>query len=247
MECMNSPVQETTLMRKLCLALAFACLPIAAASARTPDRPVVAELFTSQGCSSCPPADAIVAELASRRPDLLLLTFHVTYWNSLGWQDPFSFAAATARQERYVALSVSPQVYTPAMVVDGARDVVGYDRDAVEATLARAEADMKIAAPVTIARAGDTLTIDVGAGTGHGTVLLLGYDSRHRTQVGRGENSGRTLLEANIVRSMTVAGDWTGQATHLTISAPAGEQVAVLVQADDGHILGAGRLARVAG
>jgi hypothetical protein len=226
MECMNSPVQETTLMRKLCLALAFACLPIAAASARTPDRPVVAELFTSQGCSSCPPADAIVAELASRRPDLLLLTFHVTYWNSLGWQDPFSFAAATARQERYVALSVSPQVYTPAMVVDGV--AVGADH-------------------VTIARAGDTLTIDVGAGTGHGTVLLLGYDSRHRTQVGRGENSGRTLLEANIVRSMTVAGDWTGQATHLTISAPAGEQVAVLVQADDGHILGAGRLARVAG
>ncbi len=182
-----------------------------------------------------------MAELAATRPDLLLLTFHVTYWNSLGWQDPFSLAAATTRQERYVALSVSPQVYTPAMVIDGTRDVVGSDRAAVAATLARAEADVTIAAPVSIVRAGDTLTIDVGAGTGHGTVLLVGYDPHHRTQVGRGENSGRTLLEANIVRSLTVAGTWTGQATHLTLQTPAGERVAVLVQADDGHIIGAGR------
>ncbi|MBN8899533.1 MAG: DUF1223 domain-containing protein, partial [Rhodospirillales bacterium] len=89
------------------------------------DRPVVVELFTSQGCSSCPPADAKVADLARTRPDLLPLTFHVTYWNGLGWRDPFSLDAATERQRHYVALGVSPNVYTPALVVDGTLDVVG--------------------------------------------------------------------------------------------------------------------------
>ena len=216
------------------------------ASAQPASRPVVVELFTSEGCSSCPPADAIVADLARSRPDLLPLTFHVTYWNNLGWQDPFSFQAATDRQRRYVAASVSPNVYTPAMVVDGRRDVVGSDRAAVEATLARAEAEATTAAPVAVARAGDALVITVGAGTGAGRVLLLGYDRQHQTHVGRGENGGRTLLEANIVRSMSVAGTWTGQALRLNVPLPAGEEAAVVVQADDGRVLGAGRAARAA-
>ncbi|WP_428486177.1 DUF1223 domain-containing protein [Rhodopila sp.] len=209
-------------------------------------RPLVVELFTSQGCSSCPPADAVVADLARTRPDLLPLTFHVTYWNNLGWQDPFSFASATERQRHYVALSVSPDVYTPAMVVDGQHDVIGSDRPAVEATLARAESEARTAASVGIARAGDALTITVGAGTGRGTVLLFGYDRQHQTHVGRGENGGRTLLEANIVRSMTVAGSWTGQVLHLKAAVPIGEAVAVIVQADNGRLLGAGRLAGTA-
>jgi hypothetical protein len=97
------------------------------AVAQPAPRPVVGELFTSEGCSSCPPADANVAELARTRPDLLLLTFHVTYWNYLGWRDPYSFEAATQRQQRYVALGVSPEVYTPALIVDGKLDAVGSD------------------------------------------------------------------------------------------------------------------------
>ncbi len=215
------------------------------ASAQPASRPVVVELFTSEGCSSCPPADAIMADLARSRPDLLPLTFHVTYWNNLGWQDPFSFPAATERQRRYVAASVSPNVYTPAMVVDGRLDVVGSDRAAVETTLARAKAGATTAAPVAVVRAGDALTITIGAGAGAGRVLLIGYDRQHQTHVGRGENSGRTLLEANIVRSISVAGAWTGQVLRLGVPLPAGEEVAVLVQADDGRVLGAGRLAAV--
>ena len=224
------------------LALAIACLASAAASAQTGGRPVVVELFTSQGCSSCPPADTLVAELARTRPDLLPLTFHVTYWNSLGWQDPFSFAAATERQRRYVLLNVSPDVYTPAMIVDGQLDVVGSDRAGVAAALARAEGQAQTAASVGITRTGNAITIDVGAGVGRGTVLLLGYDRQRQTQVGRGENGGRTLLEANIVRSMVVAGAWTGHALQLQAAMPEGEQVAVIVQADNGRVLGAGRL-----
>ncbi len=194
-----------------------------------------------------PPADAIVADLARTRPDLLPLTFHVTYWNSLGWQDLFSFPGATERQRHYVAEAVSPEAYTPAMVVDGRRDVVGSDRAAVAATLARAAADATTEARVEVTRTGhstgDTLSITIGARTGQGAVLVIGYDRQHRTTVGRGENSGRTLLEANIVRSMAIAGAWTGQALHLDVAVPAGEEFAVIVQAETGRVLGAARLA----
>ena len=117
-------------MRQWLLAAVGALVP-AVAIAQPPARPVVGELFTSEGCSSCPPADATIAALARTRPDLLLLTFHVTYWNHLGWQDPFSFAEATQRQRRYVALGVSPDVYTPALIVDGKLDAVGSDAMAV--------------------------------------------------------------------------------------------------------------------
>jgi hypothetical protein len=229
-------------MRAHGLAVGLACLISGAASAQTTARPVVVELFTSQGCSSCPPADAIVASLARTRPDLLPLTFHVTYWNNLGWKDPFSFAAATERQRHYVALSVSPEVYTPAMIVDGQFDAIGSDRAAVEARLAQAEAAARVSAPVEVTRAGTTLTIAVGPGTGHGDVVLIGYDRQHQTQIARGENSGRTLTEANIVRSMQIVGSWTGQTLRLGSLMPAGEAVAVIVQGQDGRILGAGRL-----
>ena len=148
-------------MRVHWLALGIGCLT-SGASAQPASRPVVVELFTSQGCSSCPPADTIVADLARSRSDLLPLTFHVTYWNNLGWQDPFSFPAATERQRRYVAASVSPDVYTPAMVVDGRHDVVGSDRAAVEAEFARALAadqgagtvSLRAVAHVAVARRG---------------------------------------------------------------------------------------------
>jgi hypothetical protein len=213
------------------------------ASPQAVDRPVVVELFTSQGCSSCPPADALVATLARTRPDVLALTFHVTYWNNLGWHDPFSFAGATDRQRHYVALAVSPQIYTPAMVVDGRWDVIGSDGPAVAAALAQAAATARNAAPVAVTRAGNTLTISIGPGTGRGAVVLIGYDRQHQTQIARGENGGRTLTEANIVRSMRVAGSWTGGAVQFTAAMPDGETAAVIVQAEDGSVLGAGRLA----
>ena len=204
-------------------------------------RPVVVELFTSQGCSSCPPADALVAELAEHRPDLLPLTFHVTYWNGLGWTDPFSFRGATDRQRDYVALSVSPQVYTPAMVVDGKLDVVGSDRRGVAAALAQAKADQAGGTAVDVVRRGGTLAVSVGSGAGTGRIVLLGYDRQHETAVGRGENGGRTLREANVVRSVATLGTWTGGATQLEVPVPAGQDAAVVVQAADGRIVGAAR------
>jgi hypothetical protein len=104
-------------------------------SADADTRPAVVELFTSQGCSSCPPADKLLGELA-RRSDVLTLAYHVDYWNNLGWKDPFASADATRRQRRYAGALGLSGIYTPQMVVDGAIDAVGSDRRAVEAALA---------------------------------------------------------------------------------------------------------------
>ena len=221
------------------LVAAIGTLMPALAAAQPAGRPVVGELFTSEGCSSCPPADAKVAELARTRPDLLLLTFHVTYWNYLGWHDPYSFDAATQRQRRYVALGVSPEVYTPAFVVDGKLDAVGSDPAAVDHALRQAALSEETAARIDVQQGAAGLIVSVGAGTGHGTVLLIGYDRLHETLVDRGENSGRILKEANIVRSMSVLTEWSGRPVHLQVPYPPGQDVAVLLQRDDGHIVGA--------
>jgi hypothetical protein len=222
--------------RLVLLAILLAAAPAAAQPAH---RPIVVELFTSQGCSSCPPADAFLAELARSRADLLPLGFHVTYWNGLGWRDPFSLDAATARQRHYAALFAADGVYTPQMVVDGRRDVVGSDRATVLAAI-RAAADAASAGPeLRLARANGAVTLDAGAGQGRATLWLIGFDREHRTAIGRGENGGRTLLEANIVRAIAEAGVWTGAPLHLSVPAPQGERVAAILQAEDGGIIAA--------
>jgi hypothetical protein len=225
---------------RLWLAVALGVLLPAVAGAQQPVRPVVGELFTSEGCSSCPPADTKIAELARTRQDLLLLTFHVTYWNYLGWDDPYSFEGATQRQRQYVSLGVSPEVYTPALVVDGKLDLVGSDPGAVDAALRQAARSQETAAAIEVRRGPQGLEVTAGVGSGSGTLLLIGYDRLHRTPVGRGENSGRTLEEANIVRSVSVLGVWSGTPVHLEAPLPAGQDFAVLLQRDDGHIVGAG-------
>ncbi len=221
------------------LAILLALSPTAFAA--PPSRPLVVELFTSQGCSSCPPADTYLTELATR-PDLLALTFHVTYWDNLGWVDPFSLAAATDRQRHYASLSGDSEIYTPEMVIDGRQGVVGSDRHAVAAALRQDASEATAAVPVQLTRNAAGIAIDVGAGAGNGTVYLIGFDPQRRTAIARGENGGRTLLESNIVRAIAPAGSWTGQPARFEHPAPAGQAVAVIVQAEDGRILGAAQL-----
>jgi hypothetical protein len=213
---------------------------VSTGSAKAENRPTVVELFTSEGCSSCPPADALLREFSRTRADLLPLAFHVTYWNYLGWRDPFSFDGATARQ-RFYASSLSTQVYTPQMVVDGRADVVGSDRRATEAALQQAARDQVDDVTVSVRRDGVEVIVEVAGGRGSGRVLLVGYDPEHTTPVGRGENGGRTLVEANIVRSFDAIGAWDGTALRLRHAMPAGERIAVIVQSADGHIIGAAR------
>ena len=203
-----------------------------------PAGPVVVELFTSQGCSSCPPADALLTELARDRPDVLALAFHITYWNGLGWPDPFSLEAGTSRQRRYAKL-LSTEVYTPQIVVNGAVDVVGSDRRRVLAAIAAGAREDGPAFGVTL-RDG-AVTITAGQGAGGGEIVLVGYDRLRRTHVARGENATRTLSESNIVRSLATVGGWQGLPLQLTAPLPAGEAVCALLQAPDGRILAAAR------
>lgn len=225
------------------LALSGLAVP---ARARPLARPVVLELFTSEGCSSCPPADALLHRLANSGATLLPLAYHVTYWNYLGWRDPWSLEAATRRQRDYAARRGAGSLYTPQLIVDGRADVVGSDEPAVLRAIRDAAAAMPPPPPLRLAERADagpgrTVVVELGAAAGlpAGLVLLVGYDREHRTAVGRGENGGRTLLEANIVRSLVPLGSWNGAALRLERPRPAGERLAVLVQAADGRMLAA--------
>ena len=219
------------------LGLAAALIPATASAA---DRPVVVELFTSQGCSSCPPANAYLNELTKDRRDVLPLAFHVTYWDRLGWKDPFSLEAATDRQDRY-GHRFGDGSYTPEIVIDGASSHVGSDRAEVGPAIEQAKQKSETAATVSVAKDGEGLVIEVGGGKGRGRVLLIGFDHDHQTAIHRGENNGRTLQESNVVRSIRAISDWQGAPLHLSEKFPAGEDVAVILEAPDGRIVGASK------
>jgi len=204
------------------------------------ERPVVVELFTSQGCSSCPPANAFLNELSKQPSDVLALAFHVTYWDYLGWKDPFSLAVATDRQAQY-GRRFGDGSYTPEIVVDGAAGLVGSYRDEVNSAIAKARAQNVTAAEVSLVARDGKASIDIGAGKGTARVVLVGFDREHVTAIGRGENRGRTMAEANIVRSFRAVGQWRGAPVHLEEQLPDGEQVAVILESADGRIIGASR------
>ena len=224
-------------MRKSSLAAALFLVLGAPAQAR----PVVLELFTSQACSSCPPADALLGALQSRSADVLALSFHVTYWNGPGWTDPYSSPQATTRQRAYAA-ALGTEVFTPQLVVDAATSVVGSDEGAVQAAIDRARQRQAAGPALVLAASPAGLRADVGAGAGQAQVLLVGYDPAHSTAIAGGENGGVTLQETNVVRSLRAIGLWDGAPLHLDIALPAGRRAALILQRADGVILGAATL-----
>ena len=226
-------------MSRLLVSLGFVALLSPAVAA---ERPVVVELFTSQGCSSCPPADAYLIELSKGRRDVLPLAFHVTYWDQLGWKDPFSLPSATERQSQY-GRRFGDGSYTPQIVVDGAAGMVGSHRSAVASAIERAKRESVTAAAVSVTRNGKLVSIEVGSGSGNGRVLLIGFDRENTTPIGRGENGGRTLTEANIVRSIRPVGQWSGRPLKISEQFPEGQDVAVVLEAPNGQVIGASRLA----
>ena len=218
------------------LAAGLAVSFVPTARAATP--PAVLELFTSQGCSSCPPADALLGKLAAE-PGIIALAWHVDYWNRLGWRDPYYTAAATDRQRRY-AQALSDEVYTPALVVNGARMVVGSDRPEVQAAIAQVGG---FAVKVTLHRDAETWVADIDAAGRAVSALLASYDPQRSTQVGAGENGGQRLTEYRIVRGVSPLGTWDGAAHRLTLPDVApGLGAALLVQSADLKILGAAEL-----
>jgi len=203
--------------------------------------PIVVELFQSQGCSSCPPTNAAF-NLIADRADLIPLSFAVTYWDNLGWKDRFAKPAFTQRQRDYAkTLRVGAGVYTPQVVINGARGLVGNKPD----ELARAIAKSRVIAggPALTPSAG---AVHIGAGTGRSTVWLVRYNPKERrVAISAGENDGRTLPHRNVVRALTPLGTWTGAAAQFSLpgAREPGLRGAVLVQdMTSGQIVAATRL-----
>jgi hypothetical protein len=210
---------------------------------------VVVELFTSQGCNSCPPADRLLGELAGR-DDVLALSFHVTYWGRLGWPDSFGLEDSTRRQKLYADWLGLGTVYTPQMVIGGRVDVVGSSRgrvlEAIELLKDHATAGPELA--IADGR------LSVGPGPHADAVIwLVGLDDQHDVVIERGENRGRTLRYHHVVRELTRLGHWDGHAVEfdlplVRLSADGRDGAAVLVQRlSDGAILAAAHLSLMPG
>jgi hypothetical protein len=214
---------------------------LTAGTASAASRPVVVELFTSLGCSDCPPADALLRHVKATDLGVLALDLHVTYWDSAAWTDPFSIQAATDLQNHYASLRGGTEVYTPEAVVDGKSQFVGSNKGTMTAAVAQARAAIARdgATPVSVSTAEGQVSVHVGSGTGVATVWLFGFDPERTTTVHGGENGGTTLTEVNVVRSITRLGSWNGQSLERTIQTPVGTKFAVLVQRSDGTILSA--------
>lgn len=204
----------------------------AATQARAAETPVVLELFTSQGCSSCPPADALLGTLV-RQPNVIGLAFHVDYWNRLGWPDPFASRQWTDRQRAY-ARQLGTEVYTPALVVNGTTMVVGSDQRAV-ATAMRNAASLPV--DLGLRRDSAGLIATIGAPPTGTSLLLAVHDGERVTDIRAGENGGRKLREFHIVRELRALDGMTGTVTLPGIGP---DQGAVLLLRDSaGRITGA--------
>lgn len=195
----------------------------------------VVELFTSQGCSSCPPADAVLGELA-KQGDVVALAYHVDYWNYLGWQDTFSSKQSTKRQYDYARTLGRKSVYTPQAVINGRDHLNGADRRGIDAKLDGFEqAGRGLVVPVSAVRDGDSIKIDIGSGDGKANILLVYFDRENTVDVKRGENRGRKLTYWNSVKDMQTVAMWDGEAMELVLpkslmDADGHEGCAVLLQ-----------------
>jgi len=209
--------------------------------------PAVVELFTSQGCNSCPPADQMLGELA-RRADVIALSLHVNYWDYIGWPDPFASAKHTERQQAYVRRLEGRYVYTPQIVVDGREQVSGTRAEEVADAIVRARRRGKPIVP-RFEPNPESRRVDVvipAARIGEpATVWLAFYDRKHATRVPRGENAGKVLENHNVVREFRQLATYTGERLRISLDmdderAQGRSGCAILVQRDvNGPILGA--------
>ena len=213
-------------------------LALATSSALAAEPPVVVELFTSLACSDCPSADALLARVRERYPDVLALDLHVTYWNDASWSDPYSLPGVDELQKDYAALRHDPQVYTPEAVVDGGPPFIGSDGGAMAAAIEKARARIVAgeAVPIAIGGTAQGISVDIGSGQGAGTVWLFGFNPSSTTRVRASENAGATISEVNVVRSITRLGDWHGRRLKLHAPLPPGTRFAVILQSADGMI-----------
>lgn len=214
----------------------------------------VVELFTSQGCSSCPAADKILSTLADD-PDVVALSFPVTYWDYLGWKDTLARPEFTERQRAYAGERKDRAVYTPQLVVNGRDHVIGSDKPGIDRVIERhTKAQRGPSVPIDLTNDDDTIAVKLGGsadGMGAATLWLVQFDRRDTVEISRGENQGRQITYSNVVRQMQPIGRWKGQ--PMTLDLPARDLlkgrnrgIALLLQSEvdgrPGAILGAATL-----
>jgi len=228
---------------RACLAGSF----IAAASFAMADtRPVVVELFTSQGCSSCPPADAFLKKL-SKRDDVIALALHVDYWDYIGWKDSFAQPAFTQRQKAYAESGGRRSVYTPQMIIGGQEHLVGtHEKDASALIARHAAADTGVTLSAVRDQAGQiTITGEARAGVaGPLVIYLVRYEPHQTVDISRGENAGRTVDYANVVTDWTALGEWDLSSPLMVQMKAQGDRPAVVIlqRKNAGPILAAAHL-----
>lgn len=231
-------------MTRICIWIA--ALWTSLASWAMAEGPVVVELFTSQGCSSCPPADAIFAEI-SKRDDIVALALHVDYWDYIGWKDQFADPEHTVRQRGYSRAAGKRSIYTPQMIIGGKDHIIG-NKPMRLAELIEAHRAAPVLANVALERDGNRIIIRVTAKNripnGGAVVQIATFTPHESVNIRRGENAGRTLNYYNIVRDFAEVGRWAGRGTYrATVRVPESASVAVLVQQrNHGPILGAAQL-----
>jgi hypothetical protein len=233
---MGAVKRDHAMRREFVLAAILAALGLAPVAAADP---VTVELFTSQGCSSCPPANANLAAIADR-PDILALSFGVTYWDQLGWKDTFAQDKFTRRQYAYARPLGHSGPFTPQIVVNGAADGTGITRAELTGLVSRAAHPTGPA----IAFWDGGVAIGVGKPGADADIWLVRYDPRTvNVAVLAGENSGVTLAHRNVVKNLVRLGSWRGTAVSLALpSASPGLSTAILVQgANGGPILAAAK------
>lgn len=217
----------------LLTALALATQP---ALATEPQRsPVVVELFTSQGCSACPPADALLHELA-KRPDIIALSLHVDYWDYIGWKDSFGDSAFTARQKDYARAMNSRAIYTPQIIINGRTALVGHDAMKIVMAIDAAEERPARAAIEILSK--DTETgkvrlrlVPLSKSVPESAVQLVRYIPDARVDIRSGENAGRSLSYANVVNDWTRIGTWKGNEAEIELTLTGSEPAVLIVQA----------------
>ncbi len=225
----------------------IACGPASADEPTVGRRPrAVVELFTSQGCANCPPADAFLAEL-SADPELVTLSFPVDYWDYLGWKDTAAKPEFTRRQRAYAARRGGHDVYTPQVIVNGAHHTIGSDRAGIGREIGPTGPDThRLPVSVDLSASGNTLVVDIGNATGEAapaTVWIVRYEIQATIPIRRGENTGRVLTYAHLVRALQPIGMWKGHALRIElprqeVAGDGGIGCAVLVQTDRDGALG---------
>ena len=230
-------------MKTLLLALSVCCAaPFVALAENTP---VVVELFTSQGCSSCPPADDMMEALA-KRDDVIALSLHVDYWDYIGWKDEFADPKHAKRQRTYASIAGRRSVYTPEMIVNGVSDIVGAKPMELAVAIEEQKSLPRVV-KMAMSRSQDSLLIEAHAikrSVGPAVVHMLRYQPERVARITRGENAGKTIKYMNVAQDWQVVGEWDGtDALQLEMHASGDYPIVVLIQSErDGRIFAAARL-----